>query len=64
MTTNASDLGRQLAAHRQHATYECVVCGKAFEALRQTGERTPLTCSQSCRSKRWRQERKARNPTQ
>lgn len=29
---------------------------------RQTGERTPQTCSQSCRSKRWRQERKAQVP--
>ena len=58
--TGATEAARALAAQRKHATYECTVCGKAFKALQQSGQRTPVTCSQSCRSKRWREQRAKR----
>lgn len=50
-TTDPTEAGRALNARRRRQTYRCEQCGKPFEAIRQTGERTPRTCSPTCRSK-------------
>lgn len=47
--TTASDLARQLAAHRKRSTFACEVCGAVFEAWERKTQQA-RTCSGKCRA--------------
>lgn len=55
--TDASDLGRALAARRRRTTAVCEVCGAAFETWARKTQQA-RTCSPKCRQKRWRRSGK------
>ena len=55
--SDASELARQLAAHRKRTTIVCEVCGSEAEVwARQTQQ--ARTCSNACRQKLYRREKK------
>lgn len=62
MTDTASDLGRALAALRPRTTIRCEVCSAAFEAWLRKSQQ-PRTCSNACRQKLYRRERRPTDPT-
>lgn len=55
--TDASDLGRALAALRPRTTIRCEVCGAEKEVWLRARQ-APRTCSPKCRQKLYRQARK------
>ena len=52
------DRGRALAALRPRTTIRCEVCGAEFETWARKRQQA-RTCSNACRQKLWRRERKA-----
>lgn len=59
--TDASEAARALAARRPRITIVCEVCGAEREAVAQTGDRTPRTCSARCRQALFRRNRAERH---
>ena len=55
--TDASDLGRALAARRKRTVITCEVCGKEAEVWERKSQQA-RTCSNACRQQLWRHERK------
>ena len=61
--TDASDLGRALAALRPRATYCCEICGDHFTAWkRKPDAQPPRTCTPACRQKLFRLRKKETQP--
>jgi hypothetical protein len=58
MTSDASDLGRALAALRPRATIICEVCGTEKEVWLRAKQQ-PRTCSPKCRQQLYRDRKKA-----
>jgi predicted RNA-binding Zn-ribbon protein involved in translation (DUF1610 family) len=52
--TDASDLGRALAALRPRATYTCAMCGKEYVARSGKPRGMAHTCSNRCRQQLFR----------
>lgn len=55
--TDASELGRALAARRQRTMIRCEVCGSEAEVW-QRSKQIPRTCSNKCRQTLHRQKKR------
>ena len=60
--TDASEMGRALAALRPRRTATCEVCGRQWQALVRPNQ-PQRTCSNRCRQALWRRAHRAEDVT-
>lgn len=58
--TDPSEIARQLAARRKRTTTTCGVCGASFETWQRKTQQA-RTCSNRCRQKRYRDDKRSRD---
>jgi hypothetical protein len=59
--TTASEAGRALAALRPRRPFVCEACGREYQAIVKS-DRVNRACSATCRSRLFRQQKRATRP--